>query len=240
MLDGKSSQKIIEEFRDLSLEKWNFREIIRRILLTLLAQQRTYWRQIDSLLKWVKLGDAGTRCFHTNATIRNRKKNLITARCHMSNTCIIYTTHANSEQLLWQAFKERLETSAFNDIRFNLHSFIQASERQQKISQQKKLTMLSRCCHMISHLGFMGLLMNSLKIWPIVKVDFYELCMAFQHNNICLQSINSSFITLVPKVDNPSVVSDYRPTSLLNASMKLITKLISGKQNSISNNEPDT
>jgi retron-type reverse transcriptase len=42
-----------------------------------------------------------------------------------------------------------------------------------------------------------------------------------------LQSINSSFITLLPKIDGPTRVNDFRPISLLNTSVKLITKLLS-------------
>ena len=40
------------------------------------------------------------------------------------------------------------------------------------------------------------------------------------------QSINSSFITLVPKVSNPESVNDFRPISLLNSSIKLLTKIL--------------
>lgn len=38
---------------------------------------------------------------------------------------------------------------------------------------------------------------------------------------------NNSHIALIPKKDNPSTVDDYRPISLLNYSLKAITKLLS-------------
>jgi retron-type reverse transcriptase len=59
-----------------------------------------------------------------------------------------------------------------------------------------------------------------------VKEDFYALCRDFQQGEICLRSINSSYITLVPKVDGAKIVSEFRPISLLNSSLKLITKLL--------------
>jgi len=67
------------------------------------------------------------------------------------------------------------------------------------------------------------------KCWPTIKNGFYELRWAFQSNNTCLQSINSSFITLVPKIQAPSTISDFRSISLLNCSMKLITKLLANR-----------
>ena len=37
------------------------------------------------------------------------------------------------------------------------------------------------------------------KAWPIIKEDFYALCSAFYNGDICLQSINGSYITLILK-----------------------------------------
>ena len=68
--------------------------------------------------------------------------------------------------------------------------------------------------------------MSSLICWPIISADFYALCEAFQTGEFCLQSINGSYITHLPKVDYPCRIGDYRPISLLNCSMKLLTKLL--------------
>jgi hypothetical protein len=53
---------LIEEFRDLSLEEWNFRVILKKELLSLVEQQKTYWKQRGAI-KWVKFGDASTHFF---------------------------------------------------------------------------------------------------------------------------------------------------------------------------------
>jgi hypothetical protein len=42
-------------------------------------------------------------------------------------------------------------------------------------------------------------------------------------------SINNSYITLVPKKDNPEIINDFRQISLLNSSVKLLTKLLADK-----------
>jgi len=38
--------------------------------------------------------------------------------------------------------------------------------------------------------------------------------------------LNGFFIALIPKVDGPTKVNEFRPISLLNISMKIITKLL--------------
>jgi hypothetical protein len=71
------------------------------------------------------------------------------------------------------------------------------------------------------------------KCWPIIKQDFYDLCLGFYNHDICLQSINGSYITLIPNIDNPVKVGDIRPISLLNNSIKLLTKLLANRLQSV-------
>lgn len=67
------------------------------------------------------------------------------------------------------------------------------------------------------------------KCWPILKGDFYDLCHAFFFGDLCLQSINGSYITLIPKMDGATQASQFRPISLLNISVKVITKLLANR-----------
>jgi len=53
----------LEEFGDLTLFDWNFKEILEDKLISLLRQQKIYWKQRGTL-KWVTKRDAGTKFFH--------------------------------------------------------------------------------------------------------------------------------------------------------------------------------
>jgi hypothetical protein len=75
--------------------------------------------------------------------------------------------------------------------------------------------------------GFNGSFVK--KTWHIIREDLYKLCNDFHDYLADLKSINYSYITLVPKKDNPETVNDFRPISLLNTSMKIITKLLANK-----------
>ena len=75
--------------------------------------------------------------------------------------------------------------------------------------------------------GFNGLFLK--KYWPLIKEDFYKLCFDFFDGQVNLESINTSFITLIPKVNSPETVNDFRPISLLNCSIKLLTKILADR-----------
>jgi len=67
------------------------------------------------------------------------------------------------------------------------------------------------------------------KSWPTIKCDFYDLCNDFYNHPVYLRSINSSYKTLIPKIDGARKVKDFKPISLLNLSVKLLTKLLANR-----------
>lgn len=105
-----------EEARDLSLEEWNFRKILQCHLATLLQKQKIYWKQRGTI-KWVKFGDEGMNFLHANATVKYRKK-LITS-------LTIHSSHEEKASILWEAYKQRLGTSHYQAMHFNLSSLLE-------------------------------------------------------------------------------------------------------------------
>lgn len=75
--------------------------------------------------------------------------------------------------------------------------------------------------------GFSGAFLKA--CWPIIKQDFYNLCAQFHEGNLNLTSINDGLITLIPKINSPEMVNDYRPIALLNCCLKLITRLLANR-----------
>jgi len=79
--------------------------------------------------------------------------------------------------------------------------------------------------------GFNGLFIK--KSWDIIKGDFPRLFRDFYHQNTDLKSVNSSIIALISKKSNLETVDDYGPISLLNYTLKCITKLLSATMQSV-------
>jgi hypothetical protein len=67
------------------------------------------------------------------------------------------------------------------------------------------------------------------KCWPVIAPDFYELCNKFFEGSLCMRSINGSYVTLIPKKSSLDSVGDYRPISLLNTSVKVLTKILANR-----------
>jgi len=67
------------------------------------------------------------------------------------------------------------------------------------------------------------------KSWHIIGEDIYSLCRDFFNHCADLKSISSSLITLIPKKNNPEIINDFRPISLLNTSVKILTKLLANR-----------
>jgi hypothetical protein len=75
--------------------------------------------------------------------------------------------------------------------------------------------------------GFNGLFLKT--CWETIKEDVYQLCFDFFEGNLNLDSINMGYITLIPKIQSPREVGDYRPITLLNCVLKILTKLLANR-----------
>jgi hypothetical protein len=75
--------------------------------------------------------------------------------------------------------------------------------------------------------GFNGQFLKS--CWHIIKEHIYKLCFDFYEGNLNLESINMGHITLIPKVPSPENINEYRPITLLNCVLKLLTKLLADR-----------
>lgn len=65
------------------------------------------------------------------------------------------------------------------------------------------------------------------KFWKVMKGDLINFMKDFHRNCKLVRGLNSSFITLVPKKENPMGLLDFRPISLVGSVYKVLTKVLS-------------
>jgi hypothetical protein len=140
--------------------------------------------------------------------------------------------HSLKAGILWSSFKDRLGVSEFSETLFDLNELIavvplptmDAPFSKEEIDKALKEMPPD---HRPGPDGFNGVFFK--KCWHIISDDFYRLYECFYSGNINLECINGSYIVLITKKDNPQTANDFRPISLLNLSLKLLTKLLANR-----------
>jgi hypothetical protein len=110
----------IEEHRDLSIEEWNFRDPMQSKVAELLNIQKIYWKQRASI-KWITDWDICSRFFHAHATLKHRRNSIASLT---DDNGTIHSKHDHKADFLWTAFKNRLGSSDFLGIDFDLANLL--------------------------------------------------------------------------------------------------------------------
>jgi hypothetical protein len=206
----------------------NFRRIVEIHTRKMLEAKRIYWKS-RAKIKWAKLGDENTKFFHTVATQQYRR-NIITSLKASDGTDIY--NHDNKASIIWSSFKDRLGITEDAPMLMDLSNIIQPHE----LSHLDNPFTEEEVTNVIKEMpidkapgpdGFNGKFFK--KCWDLVKEDFMKLVNDFYEGNINLESINTAYITLIPKNNDPQTMNDYRPISLVSLPLKFITKLMANR-----------
>lgn len=141
--------------------------------------------------------------------------------------------HVGKESIIFNAFKQRMGSAATPNMRFDLDTLIHASTQLDELTipfMEKEIDEVIKDMpsdHAPRPDGFNGAFLKA--CWPIIKQDFYKLCNEFHEGKISLESLNYGYIMLIPKNHSLESVNDYRPITLLNCCLKLITKLLANR-----------
>jgi len=211
------------------LMEWNLRKIIKAKVLQLLRYKNIYLRKRLAVNR-IRLGDECTKYFHAMATLTYRRNSIPQLR---DDSGMFVSDHDSKVALLWSSFKNRMGITSSPIMHFDLSSLVQTHTDLSELVQPFTTEEIDM---VIKHIpvdkapgpdGFNGMFLK--KCWNIIKEDIYKLCEDFFDGQLDLESINYSYITLVPKVINPESVNDFRPISLLNSSIKILTKLLADR-----------
>lgn len=218
----------LEEKRLLTVPEANFRKILKNHLLKLLDYKRIYWQKRYTVGRF-QVGDGNTNFFHTVATERFRRNSIASLKTEDT----VVTDHVGKAALLYHSYKQRLDQSNPPNMLFDLPTIIKRIEGLEELTvpfTREEIDAVVK--EMPSDRapgpdGFNGCILKA--CWHIVKEDFYKFIMDFYAGELDLESLNTGFITLIPKCQALETVNDYRPITLLNCCMKILTKLLANR-----------
>jgi hypothetical protein len=158
-------------------------------------------------------------------------QNSIASLCNSSGHDI--SSHEGKAKILYEAFKKRLGASDFTSMGFDLNTLIQAMEDLSCLESpftEEEVNSIVASLPSGKSPGPDGFNTDFMKkCWSVISSDFHAICSSFYDGTICMQSINGSYITLLPKNSSPVSVNDYMSISLLNSSVKLLTKILANR-----------
>jgi hypothetical protein len=66
-------------------------------------------------------------------------------------------------------------------------------------------------------------------VWTELQADLMRFMAEFHRNGKLMKGINATFITLIPKVDNPQRLNDFRTISLVGSLYKILAKVLANR-----------
>lgn len=196
----------------------------------ILVQEELFWQQ-KSLISWLQAGEQNTRFFHTSTLLRRRRNRI----CRLKDPSRVWCDESPQLQAMATRFYEQLYTSEPTSspspvpLRFPTLSH---SDRQWLNRLVSELEIQSALFQMGSHKapgpdGFSVLFFQ--KYWPVVKPQVLSLLGGVFSTGQFPIGLNASIICLIPKCDAPEDLHQFRPISLCNVLVKVVTKVLSNR-----------
>jgi len=71
------------------------------------------------------------------------------------------------------------------------------------------------------------------EFWDLLQDDFLRFMVEFHRNGRLTKGLNSTFIALIPKVNSPQRLNDFRPISLIGCLYKVLAKDLANRLSSV-------
>eukprot|EP00253_Pinus_taeda_P028466 PITA_28466 len=220
---GRRDENSSEQEKELT-QQWHTR----------CKQEETLWKQKSRVL-WLKEGEQNTKNFHRSAIDYRNANKILELKNDEGG---ILRNHNDISVLLSNHFSNIAQEPNVNReaaIQEITNAIPRLITEEQNWSLRKKITMEEveeavRSMPNDKAPGPDGFTINFYKAcWEIVKYDIWEIVEDSRRSKTILKSLNSTFIALVPKVEEANTPEKFRPIALCNVIYKIISKVIANR-----------
>ncbi|GKV42304.1 hypothetical protein SLEP1_g49718 [Rubroshorea leprosula] len=186
--------------------------------------------QQKSRKMWLKEGDANTKFYHRSVKGRWRRNEINSIQINgeqcrgvseIREGVVKYFKGLFTEEE-WQ--RPKLDGINFRQLADTDNDFLMAKFTEEEIQNAVW------DCDSTKSPGPDGFNFRVIKImWEEIKQDVIGFVQEFHENGKIVRGSNSSFITLIPKVENPQRIEEYRPISLIGVMYKILAKLLANR-----------
>ncbi|GKV49208.1 hypothetical protein SLEP1_g55970 [Rubroshorea leprosula] len=213
----------------LSSEEVNRRRHCFLQLWDNLKIKESMWQQ-KSRKMWLKEGDANTKFFHRCVKIR-WKKNEINSVQIKGKRCVGVT---EIREQVAQYFEELFAEEKWQRPKLDGINFKKISEEDNTLLtapfNEEEIRSAVWDCDSSKSPGPDGFNFKFIKtMWEDLKTDIVGFIQEFHEQGRLVKGSNSSFIVLIPKVENPQRIEEFRPISLIGVMYKIVAKLLANR-----------
>ena len=200
-------------------------------LITKQKEEDLYWRQ-RAKENWIKDGDQNTRFFHASAN-QKKKASVITAIKDEQGRN--WETEDQIGEAFIQYFQNLFTTSGPRQMHNVLAEVDRRVSRSMNDALLKDFTVEEEgaALQQMAPLkapgpdGFSACF--SQKNWATIGDEVSRFVIQILNNGEMNKELNLTYIALIPKIANPSCVTEFRPISLCNVLYKLISKTLANR-----------
>jgi hypothetical protein len=186
------------------------------------------WQQSRS--KWLKEGDANSKYFHSLLASRRRGNAISSIQVDGVTLEGVQPVRQAAYAHFATHFKARdVIRPGVENLRFRTLSGAEGSGLTKPFSESKVKAAVWDCDSFKSP-GPDGVNLGFIKdFWEDMKGDVLRFISEFHRNGKLTKGLNSTFIALIPKVDSPQRLNDFRPISLVGSLYKILAKLLANR-----------
>ena len=232
---GDTRTKLNQKYRELDeLTSGDFSSNLGRItevkksITELLHQEEVFWKQRSKAI-WLPAGDKNTKFFHQRASHRRRQNHINGLHDGQG----VWLTDEGRVAIIAEEYYRELFTS---NNPMHMDKVLDSVDRVvtdgmneslvQPYTEEEVRTALFQM-HPSKTPGPNGMSPFFFqKYWHIVGQDVTSAVLSSLHSGRCLRKMNFTHIVLVPKVNDPQHITEFRPISLSNVVSRIVSTVL--------------